>query len=124
MGDHTQMIVYGGNTSIPATGNPSIPKAADIFVSFRGTQGTDFINFRRNLYAAFWPVSLCAQCEVHKGFWRNFISLRPDIYPAILRVAASAGHTDLRNLKYVTTGLSMGGPLALMAAYTLFLVQY
>merc|ERR1711988_69426 len=121
--DHTQMIVFASNVSVPSTGSGL--KSVDIFIAFRGTQGTDFINFRRNLYSAFWPVSLCTECEAHKGFWRNFVALRPDIYPAILRVAlASKRSEEVGSLTYATAGMSMGGPLALLGAYHLSLVKY
>merc|ERR1712139_337939 len=94
-------------------------------IAFRGTQGTDLINFRRNLYTAFWPVSLCAGCEAHKGFWRNFVSLRPEIYTNTLAVATAIQQGDvMAQLAYVTVGMSMGGPLALLAGYHLKLVKY
>merc|ERR1711988_45855 len=82
--DHTQMIVMASNTTIPATGMGT--KLAKVFIAFRGTQGTDIINFRRNLYAAFWPVSMCAECEAHKGFWRNFVSLDQRFIQQFLRL--------------------------------------
>jgi len=121
--DHTQMVVFASNTSIPAQGidadNPN--KNAKIFLAFRGTHGLDIVNFRRNIYAAFWPVSLCDACEAHKGFWRNFVSLRPEVWPAVQRAIFSEGVEDVGNL--MTSGMSMGGPLAMLTAYHLFLVR-
>merc|ERR1719378_1039659 len=117
--DHTQVIVFATNqtSGIPTTGAGLFP--AQVFVSFRGTQAFDVINNRRNFYFKFWPVSLCANCEAHKGFWRNFISLRPEIQVSILEVADGIDAINGLSTEFLTTGMSMGGPLASLAAYHL-----
>lgn len=118
--DHTQVIVFASNATggTPITGVSAGPKV-QVFVSFRGTQFWDVINNRRNLYFQFWPVTLCGNCEAHKGFWRNFVSLRPEIQPSITEVAASIPGMSETSCNVLTTGMSMGAPLASLAGYHL-----
>merc|ERR1712046_166661 len=110
--DHTQVVVFASNATagIPLTGVGTY--YTKIFVSFRGTQAFDVINNRRNLNFVFWPVTMCAECEAHKGFWRNFISLRPEIQPLIDVMGARLSAVDASSTTFLTAGMSMGGPLA------------
>merc|ERR1712227_579545 len=111
--DHTQVIVFASNaTSGLPLATSAAGTTAKVFVSFRGTQAFDVINHRRNLNFVFWPVTLCSECEAHKGFWRNFISLRPEIQELIEEVGETTS-------SFVTTGMSMGSPLASLSAYHL-----
>lgn len=93
--DHTQFIRFQ-------------PNASDVglitYVAFRGTVGFDVINFRRNFLFRFCLTTMCAQCAVHEGFWRNFLALRP----------AFVKDTDGVN-DFGVTGMSMGAPLAVMS---------
>merc|ERR1711998_431443 len=119
MGDHTQVVVYASNATAgtPLTGTGGHP--TKLFVSFRGTQAFDIINNRRNLNFVFWPVTLCTDCEAHKGFWRNFISLRPEIQTLIDTMGSSLAAVDAGSTSFLTTGMSMGAPLASFTAYHL-----
>merc|ERR1711998_732610 len=76
-------------------------------------------NNRRNLNFVFWPVTLCTDCESHKGFWRNFISLRPEITTLIEIMGNTLASIDGASTKFLTTGMSMGAPLASLTAYHL-----
>merc|ERR1711907_891160 len=115
--DHTQVIAFGSNMT---NGVPTkVGSSASIFVSFRGTQGWDIINNRRNLYFVFWPVTLCAGCEAHKGFWRNFVSLRPEVASLIETLGGSISSIDASSTSFLTAGMSMGAPLASLTAYHL-----
>jgi hypothetical protein len=117
--DHTQVVVFASNATegIPITGiGGALTK---VFVAFRGTQYFDLINNRRNLNFVFWPVTMCTGCEAHKGFWRNFISLRPEIQPIIDSMGASMSAIDGTSTTFLCTGMSMGAPLASLAAYHL-----
>merc|ERR1711907_448438 len=117
--DHTQVVVFASNSSAgtPLTGVGSL--ATKLFVSFRGTQAFDVINNRRNLNFVFWPVTLCSDCEAHKGFWRNFISLRPEIQSLIDTMGGKIAAVDAAETSFLTAGMSMGAPLASLAAYHL-----
>merc|ERR1712227_792655 len=93
--DHTQVIVFASNaTSGLPLATSAAGTTAKVFVSFRGTQAFDVINHRRNLNFVFWPVTLCSECEAHKGFWRNFISLRPEVSSMIETMGASIATID------------------------------
>merc|ERR1712022_27579 len=50
------------------------------------------------------------------GFWRNFISLRPDIQTLIDTVGASISAVDASSTTFLCAGMSMGAPLASLAA--------
>jgi hypothetical protein len=117
--DHTQVVVFASNATAgtPINGLGGYP--TKIFVSFRGTQATDVLNNRRNLNFLFWPVTLCTDCEAHKGFWRNFISLRPEIQPLIEAMGSSIASIDGSATSFLTAGMSMGAPLASLTAYHL-----
>jgi hypothetical protein len=117
--DHTQCVVFASNATAgtPLTGTGGFP--TKLFVAFRGTQAFDIINNRRNLNFVFWPVTLCTDCEAHKGFWRNFISLRPEIQTLIDTMGARLNAVDASSTTFLTAGMSMGGPLASLAAYHL-----
>lgn len=117
--DHTQVVVFATNVTggTPLTGVGSY--TSKLFVAFRGTQAFDIINNRRNLNFVFWPVTLCTDCEAHKGFWRNFISLRPEIQPLIETMGAKIDGIDGSSSSFLTTGMSMGAPLASLTAYFL-----
>merc|ERR1711918_175508 len=117
MGDHTQVVVFASSTAgTPLTGTDG-GHATKVFVSFRGTQAFDVINNRRNLNFVFWPVTLCTDCEAHKGFWRNFISLRPEIQPLIETLGGALSSVDAADTTFCVTGMSMGSPLASLTAY-------
>merc|ERR1711998_162817 len=100
--DHTQVVVFASN----ATGGTSLTGEgtvkSQIFVSYRGTQAFDVINHRRNLNFVFWPVTLCTDCEAHKGFWRNFISLRPEITTLIEIMGNTLASIDGASTKFLT----------------------
>jgi hypothetical protein len=115
--DHTQVVVFASNSTsgTPLKANGAVP--TKVFVSFRGTQAFDVINNRRNLNFVFWPVTLCTDCEAHKGFWRNFISLRPEIQPLIETLGGALSSVDAADTTFCVTGMSMGSPLASLTAY-------
>jgi hypothetical protein len=117
--DHTQVVVFASNATagIPITGVGTYP--TKLFVAFRGTQAFDVINNRRNFNFVFWPVTLCTDCEAHKGFWRNFISLRPEISTLIDELGGKLAAIDGASTTFLTTGMSMGAPLASLTAYHL-----
>merc|ERR1719453_2858399 len=92
--DHTQVVVFATNATAGVPLNGQGQYGTKVFVSFRGTQAFDVINNRRNLNFVFWPVTLCTDCEAHKGFWRNFISLRPEIQPLIETMGAKISGID------------------------------
>merc|ERR1711998_162185 len=102
--DHTQVVVFATNSTAgtPLTGMGT--QLTKIFVSFRGTQAFDVINNRRNFNFVFWPVTLCTDCEAHKGFWRNFISLRPEITTIIDSLGASIAAIDASGTSFLTAG--------------------
>merc|ERR1712054_450706 len=86
-----------------------LSKAASVetktLISFRGTVIFDTMNMRRNFLFKFAPTTMCPGCESHQGFWRNFLSLRP-------MLAVDVAQADLP----VFTEMSMGAPLAVLAA--------
>jgi hypothetical protein len=114
--DHTQVVVFASNSSAGTPLTSIGGYGTKLFVSFRGTQAYDVINNRRNLNFVFWPVTLCTDCEAHKGFWRNFISLRPEVSTIIESLGAKISAVDAASTTFVTTGMSMGAPLASLAA--------
>jgi hypothetical protein len=113
--DHTQVVVFASNATagVPLTGvGGTLTK---VFVSFRGTQAFDIVNNRRNMNFVFWPVTMCTGCEAHKGFWRNFISLRPEIQTMIDTMGNSIAAIDGSATTFLCAGMSMGAPLASLA---------
>lgn len=107
--DHTQFIKFSSNTSftIGKAADTMIGSVKDIF-AFRGTVGFDVLNHRRNFFFRFAASTMCANCMVHQGFWRNFLSLRPTMV-----------ETYTKDAKIAVTGMSMGAPLASLAAMTI-----
>merc|ERR1719316_2198500 len=101
--DKTQYIMVSSNVSHQLAG--SMGPVTFYIMAFRGTTLMDFINWRRNFNFKFAPTTLCSMCEVHEGFWRNFLALRPAIVCSVERI-----------YEVTFTGMSMGAPLATMAA--------
>lgn len=100
--DHTQFIFFHTNVSVDISSSV----ASQTFASFRGTIAFDIVNMRRNVLFKFSKVTACAGCDVHQGFWRNWLALRPSF----------CGNIDEEGVKEMTTvGMSMGAPLATFA---------
>jgi len=104
--DHTQyMWVTSNATYFLAKDAEGESIMGDSVFAFRGTVGHDVLNMRRNFFFKFAPTTLCAECSVHQGFWRNFLALRPTL--ALDMETASSS---------VLVGMSMGAPLATLGA--------
>lgn len=115
--DRTQYLLFQTNQSIllgkVPSGKGSVDVSTSNILAFRGTTALDVINMRRNFIMKFVATTLCAQCEIHQGFWYNYLALRP----------AFQSDLAVKGLEVVTMGNSMGAPLATMAAYQAVLLD-
>merc|ERR1711865_1086420 len=85
--------------------------SANIFLSFRGTYIWDVVNNRRNNVIAMTLTSLCDQCAVMQGSYKNFLALRF----SIAKVLAGSESKVTGNSKTIMLGMSMGATLATYA---------
>lgn len=103
--DSTQYIMFTTNISAKI-GSSGSDVTTSNFVAFRGTTSVDVINIRRNLVFKFMMTTMCPSCEIHQGFWRNYLALRPSLM------------TDISKVKELAlAGNSMGAPLATLGGY-------
>lgn len=105
---HTQFISFTSNSTLPLGATEASTKT---IIGFRGTVAFDIINQRRNFVFKFAPSTLCPGCHIHHGFWRNYLSLRPSVSIELDDLAKSSKTVAF-------TGMSMGAPLATLAAIT------
>lgn len=94
-----------------------------IVISFRGSRSVR--NFIADLNFVLVPWSICNGCSAHAGFLDSWKSVR-----SIVQGAVQGALTTYPNYKIVSTGHSLGGALATLAAadlrkggYTIDLVQ-
>ncbi|KAF2021737.1 alpha/beta-hydrolase [Aaosphaeria arxii CBS 175.79] len=80
-----------------------------VVVSFRGSLSP--ANFATDLNFAPTATDLCAGCTAHSGFWQSWVDARPGVMAAVRNVSAT-----YPNFKLVTTGHSLGGAIATLAA--------
>jgi len=85
------------------------------YLSFRGTISsiTDWMN---NLDMFKEPITTyCDGCEVHSGFWKNYLSIKDNVKDAVLRIKEK--HQDA---EFAFIGHSMGSALATFAFIDLY----
>jgi predicted lipase len=80
-----------------------------VVVSFRGSQSFD--NWMTNLQFDLVKTDICTGCTAHRGFWQSWVDSRTEVLAAIKGAAKT--HPGY---KLVTTGHSLGGAIATIAA--------
>ncbi|KAK5059958.1 hypothetical protein LTR84_009841 [Exophiala bonariae] len=95
-----------------------------IVISFRGSRSVR--NFIADINFALVPWSICTGCSAHAGFLESWQSVR-----SIVQGAVEGARVAYPNYKIVSTGHSLGGALATLAAadlrkggYTIDLFTY
>ncbi|KAF9735429.1 hypothetical protein PMIN06_002587 [Paraphaeosphaeria minitans] len=106
----TSAIEYNSNLPTDVTGYVALdPSNKLIVVSFRGSASIQ--NWITNLDFGAVPTPLCTGCTVHRGFWQSWLDARSAVTAAVKQLSAS--HPTH---KIVTTGHSLGGAIATLAA--------
>ncbi|KAF2193698.1 alpha/beta-hydrolase [Zopfia rhizophila CBS 207.26] len=80
-----------------------------IVISFRGSQSLR--NWITNLNFPVDETDICADCEASRGFWRSWKEAQGGVLTAVKTARA-----ENPNFKLVSTGHSLGGALASLAA--------
>ncbi|KAF2440756.1 alpha/beta-hydrolase [Karstenula rhodostoma CBS 690.94] len=114
----TSAIEYNSNLLTDVTGYVALdPTHKLIVVSFRGSASVQ--NWITNLEFGAVPTSLCTGCTVHRGFWQSWLDSRPAVTAAVNQLSISNP-----TYKIVTTGHSLGGAIATLAAADLRAAGY
>ena len=74
-----------------------------------GSKGLE--NWLSNLDILLTPADLCHDCEAHKGFWHQYISMRAEYMNQVTKA-----HEQYPQHRIITTGHSLGAALATFAA--------
>jgi len=84
----------------------------EIIVAFRGTQFTSYINWEDDLDVdkTVYPYAGIPGAEVHSGFYDAYMSVKPQVIPAIISL-----HNSFPSLPIVFVGHSLGGALSTLA---------
>ncbi len=80
-----------------------------IVLSFRGSKSK--ANWHYNYKIIRIRTELCPKCKIHHGFWKAWFEIRETVKPQVLRLMEA--YPDFR---FVITGHSLGGALAILAA--------
>lgn len=83
-----------------------------IVLSFRGSRSVR--NWITNVNFPAGPTTICADCLAHNGFWISWLEAQKNVLDAVAKARA-----QYPNFKIVSTGHSLGGALASLAAGTL-----
>ncbi|KAJ4286232.1 hypothetical protein N0V90_013266 [Kalmusia sp. IMI 367209] len=106
----TSMIEYNSDLATDVTGYVALdPAHSLIIVSFRGSASIQ--NWITNLDFGAVSTNLCAGCTAHRGFWQSWQDSRSAVTAAVKSLAASHPTYQI-----VTTGHSLGGAIATLAA--------
>ncbi|KAK7197888.1 lipase [Novymonas esmeraldas] len=87
-----------------------------IVVAFRGTStATNWLQNIKYFRTPYTISSSCgAACEVHRGFFSTYLSVRPQVNMAVMRLIGL-----LPGYQVLVTGHSLGGAMAMLAAVDL-----
>lgn len=115
--DHVQAVAIASDSVVELGAVPEVRTQA--FLAFRGTFVWDFVNNRRNSQSELVVSSFCQGCNVHRGFFRNFVALQSSI-------ATMAHNINGRypTWKWAIFGHSMGSALAKMSTLLLRLNHF
>lgn len=80
-----------------------------IIVAFRGSASIE--NWITNLDFKAVSTGLCSGCTAHKGFWQSWLDARSAVTAAVKQMS-----TSNPAYKIITTGHSLGGAIATLAA--------
>lgn len=83
-----------------------------IVVSFRGSSTLD--TWRTNLDFDTTSTDICPGCTAHHGFWDSWLDARDRVMPAVKQASS-----DFPTYSITTTGHSLGGAIASLAAASL-----
>ncbi|KAF7508723.1 hypothetical protein GJ744_008970 [Endocarpon pusillum] len=109
----TTLIEFQNSLLTDVTGLVAVDSTNQkVVVSFRGSKSAR--NWLTNIDFIAIPSDICLFCGVHQGFWKSWVEARPRILTAVEEaVAQNPGYG------IVSTGHSLGGALATLAAANL-----
>ncbi|KAF2643139.1 alpha/beta-hydrolase [Massarina eburnea CBS 473.64] len=114
----TSVIEYASELATDVTGFVSLDATNKmIVITFRGTASID--NWITDLTFKTVDTNLCEGCTAHAGFWQSWQDSRKEVLASVERLS-NANPT----FKIVTTGHSLGGAIATIAAADLRNLKY